>query len=475
MSEITGRYVNKRARTIFFLIAFLELLIVIAIFCWVVSFVFNRYDQAVFPIWMEIPIAFVLGLAVYKWKKNVALSTAVAVFAMYVTVVAGHWLPFKMPGATLGNFTLPAAGVWTAILLVYAFFASSIPVTTLLQPRDYINAWQLFIAMGLLIAGVAGAAAFGGLELVAPAYNASPAGAPPIWPFLMVVIACGAISGFHSLVASGTTPKQLRTEGDSLFVGYGSMLMEGALAVLVIAAVAGGIGMAYETKAGEMLTGQAAWRSHYASWAGAKGLGAKIDAVVIGSANMIATLGVPRSIAIIVIGVFIASFAGTTLDTATRLQRYVIGELGSELKAPALANRWTATIIAVVTAGALAFATGAGGAGALTLWPMFGAINQLLAALALLVVTLYLKRKHAWGWLLTLIPCLFMLVMTIWAVILNEKNFIATPPGPKFPVYQKWALVVVNALTLVLAVALVVEAFIVFFRPPKREALPEPS
>jgi carbon starvation protein len=118
MSEITGRYVNKRARTIFFLIAFLELLIVIAIFCWVVAFVFDRYDQAVFPIWMEIPIAFVLGLAVYKWKKNVALATAAAVFAMYLTVVAGHWLPLKMPDAALGAFTLPAAGVWTALLLI---------------------------------------------------------------------------------------------------------------------------------------------------------------------------------------------------------------------------------------------------------------------------------------------------------------------------------------------------------------------
>jgi len=352
LSEITGRYVSRRARTIFFGIVFLELLIVIAVFGVVIAAVFAKFPQSVFPVWCEVPIAVLLGLAVYRWKQNVALATAAAVAAMYVTVVIGHFLPLSMPalgfaasggegaGAYVASGTLTPPAVWIIILLAYAYIASSIPVTALLQPRDYINAWELFIAMGLLIAGVVGAALSGGLEIVAPRFQAHPVGAPPIWPFLFVTIACGAISGFHCLVASGTTPKQLRTERDSLFVGYGSMLMEAALATVVVVAVAAGIGMAYETDTGQVLSGTAAWQHHYASWKAAGGLDSKIAAVVVGAGNMIGTLGVPKALGIVIMGVFIASFAGTTLDTATRIQRYVISELAGGWKLKPLANRW---------------------------------------------------------------------------------------------------------------------------------------
>ncbi len=465
MSEITGRYVNKRARTLFFLIVFLELLIVIAVFCVVIAAVFAMYPHSVFPIWMEVPIAVLLGLAVYKWKKNVALSTAVAVFAMYVTVYLGHVMP-PLAIPTAGVAGVPEMGVWVVILLVYAFVASTVPVTLLLQPRDYMNAWQLFIAMALLVAGVVGAAASGALVMVAPAINSAEnlkaANAPPMLPFLFITIACGAVSGFHCLVASGTTPKQVRREGDALFVAYGSMLLEGALAVLVIIAVSAGIGMGFNG-----LTGTAAWKANYSNWGTlTKGLGAKIAAFVHGSANMLETLGMSHELGLVIIGVFIASFAGTTLDTATRLQRYVIGELGSELSFKPLSNRWLATTIAVVTAGALAFSTGASGAGAMKLWPMFGAVNQLLAALALLVITVYLRRRHPWGWLLTLVPCIIMLVITVWAVILNERDFYAK---------ANWVLVAINGVTLVLAVALVIEAFAVLFRPQKPEPASAPS
>jgi carbon starvation protein len=465
MSEIAARYISKPARTIFFLIAFLELLIVIAIFGVVISAIFSMYPQSVFPIWCEIPIAILLGLAVYKWKSNVALATAVAVLAMYVTVYLGHLDAFQF---NMGTFlaehevtALPATAVWVLILLAYAFVASTIPVTTLLQPRDYINAWQLFVAMGLLIAGVAGAAFSGNLQIVAPAYNASPQGAPPLWPFLFVTIACGAISGFHCLVASGTTPKQIRKESDALFVGYGSMLLESALAVLVIVAVAAGIGMAYDAKAPDgsvqVLSGSGAWLKHYASWQTAAGLGSKVEAVVVGSANMIETIGVPREIGIVIMRVFIASFAGTTLDTATRIQRYVIAELASSFHVPVLSNRWIATGIAVVTAGGLAFATGANGKGAMVLWPMFGAVNQLLAALALLVATIYLKRKGSWGCYLTLIPCLFMLVVTFWAVVANEISFIKTG--------KPLVLTLINGATLCVAVLLIEESVRVLMKP----------
>ena len=467
LSEVADRYVGSRARTIFFLVVFLELLIVIAIFGVVIAAIFARFPQSVFPVWCEIPIALGMGLAVYRWKGNVTAATAAAVLTMYVTVVAGHWLPLEMPENALG-LGLSSVATWIIILLAYAFVASTLPVTTLLQPRDYINAWQLFIAMGLLLVGVFASALFGGLQIVAPAVQWAPPGAPPLWPFLGVTIACGAISGFHCLVSGGTSSKQVRRETDAQFVGYGSMLMEAALATLVIVAVGAGIGMAYE-KGGEVFTGTEAWQQHYASWTAAQGLGSKLAAVVVGSANMLATIGIPKAIGLIIIGVFIASFAGTTLDTATRIQRYVVAELATDFKVKPLANRYVATAIAVIAAAALAFGTGASGKGALMLWPMFGAVNQLLAALALLLITIYLRRRGTWGYILTLVPCLFMLVLTVWAMVWKEWEFIETPISEAFPAYQKVALIGMNALTLLLALALAVECFITIARPKRCE------
>jgi len=467
LSEVADRYVGPRARTFFFLVVFLELLIVIAIFGVVIAAIFSRFPGSVLAVWLQIPIAVLLGRAVYKWNANVLLATVLAVVAMYGTVVVGHWVPLEMPDGALG-LGLSAVAVWVIILLVYAFVASTLPVTTLLQPRDYINAWQLFIAMGLLVVGVAASALVGGLEIVAPAANLAPKGAPPIWPFLGVTIACGAISGFHCLVSGGTSSKQVRRESDAQFVAYGSMLMEAALATLVLVAVGAGIGMAYE-KGGTVFTGTEAWNQHYASWTAAEGLGSKLAAVVVGSANMLATIGVPKAIGLIIIGVFIASFAGTTLDTATRIQRYVVAELATDFKLTPLANRYVATAIAVISAAVLAFGTGASGKGALMLWPMFGAVNQLLAALALLLVTLYLHRRGTWGYLLTLVPCLFMLVLTVWAMVWKEWEFFEKPITETFPAYQKVALIVVNAVTLLLALALVVECFLTIARPKRCE------
>ena len=449
MSEIAARYMNRRVRTIFFLVVFLGLLIVIAIFGLVIAVLFDQYPEAVLPIWLQIPIAVALGVIVYRRGGNVILFTAVAVVAMYLTMVAGHFLPVVMPD--LG--AVPATGVWSIILLIYAYVASTLPVTVLLQPRDYINAWQLFVAMGLLVLGVLCSGIGAGLHIVAPALNLSPEGAPPLWPFLFVTIACGAISGFHSLVASGTTAKQVETEDDAQFVGYGSMLMEGVLAVLVIVSVAAGIGMMVDAGDAGVLTGRPAWDHYYRAWTGTEGLATKIRPMVDGAANMIGTIGIPRSLGMVIIGVFIASFAGTTLDTATRIQRYVICELASDMRFTPLTNRWTATALAVVSAGALAFATGANGAGAMALWPMFGSVNQLLAALALLIVTLYLKRKGGTYYVLTGLPCLFMLAMTIWAMTFNELKFVGE---------QKWTLASVNAITLLLALWMVVEGVLVF-------------
>jgi len=380
----------------------------------------------------------------------VILSTAVAVTVMYLCIAIGSLLPVKLGTA----FGIPSTGIWVIILLIYAWIASTLPVTTLLQPRDYINAWQLFIAMGLLVAGAFMASLSGGLPLVAPLINKNlPPNTPPIWPFIFVVIACGAISGFHSLVASGTSSKQVSKETDSLFVGYGSMLLESFLAVLVIVCVGAGIGMALKLEDGTILSGQQAWQHQYSSWMGAKGLTDKIAPVVIGAANMMGKLGLPETVGITLMGVFIASFAGTTLDTSTRIQRYVISELATDLRIPFLGNRWTATSFAVLTAAGLAFATGADGTGAMKLWPLFGSANQLLAALALLVITLYLKRKGGSKFFVTAVPCLIMLVITSWAMVKNETGYIRQ---------ENWLLAVIGGGIFLLALWMTIEAVIAF-------------
>jgi len=451
ISEITVKYIGSRVRYIFFLVVFFELLIVIAIFGMVIAVIFSIFPASVLAVWMQIPIAMTLGVIIYRRGGNVTLYTILAVTAMYMTIALGHFLPFQMP-AIAG---IPPTGVWTIILLVYCYFASTLPVTMLLQPRDYINAWQLLIAMLLLMLGAFASGFVSNLEIVAPAVNLHVEGAPPLFPFLFITIACGAISGFHALVSSGTSAKQVAREPDALFVGYGSMLTEAALATLVIIAVAAGIGMAYKTGDGNILTGIAAWQAHYSSWGASSGMGANINAVVVGAANMMATIGIPAMLGIIIIGVFIASFAGTTLDTATRIQRYIVGELFSDVRMKFMTNKYIATAFAVIAAALLAFATGADGKGALTLWPMFGAVNQLLAALALIVITIYLKRRRGIAYLVAIIPCLFMLVMTIWGAILNETEYVAK---------GNWLLLIINAIVLLLACWMILESIIVFVR-----------
>jgi len=453
ISEITAKYINRRTRIFFFIIVFLALWIVIAIFGLVIAIIFSMFPSSVFPVWLQIPIAVFLGKMIYKKGKHVIGWSILAVVVMYITIIIGTYLPISLPVIA----GIPATGLWTVLLLIYAYIASVLPVTTLLQPRDFINAYQLLIAMTLLSIGVITATFIGGMEIVAPAVQLNPPEAPPVWPFLFITIACGAISGFHALVASGTSAKQVRRESDSLFVGYGSMLVEGALATLVIVAVAAGIGMGYTTN-GQTITGISAWSSHYSSWSAAAGLGSKISAFVIGAANMIATLGIPHQIAVVIMGVFVASFAGTTLDTATRIQRYVVSELGSDLKIQQLSNRHPATFFAILTAAILAFASGANGQGALALWPLFGAVNQTLAALALIIATLYLRRSAGWKWIITGVPAIFMSVMTLWASVMNQTQFGSD---------NNILLQIINAVIVLIVAWIIVEGIIKFYNGDK--------
>jgi carbon starvation protein len=209
------------------------------------------------------------------------------------------------------------------------------------------------------------------------------------------------------------------------------------------------------------MTGTAAWQHYYSSWMGAKGLGDNLAPVIVGAANVMGSLGIPQTLGFAIMGVFVASFAGTTLDTAVRIQRYVIGELAEDFKLPQLSGRWFATTLAVLSAAALAFIKTEGGTitfgadatGAKVLWPLFGTVNQLLAALALLVVTMYLKRRGGRGYLTAAIPCLLMLGLTGWAMVLNEIQYIQT---------HNYGLSIIGAGVLGLAGWMTVETVIVF-------------
>jgi len=416
ISEYTAMYVSSRTRLIIFFVIFIEIWIIVSIFGLVMAVLFKMFPGSVLPVWLEIPIAMYIGYIVYKKNANITVWSIIGVVTMYITVVIGAYVPISMPSV----FGISSIGMWSIILLIYAFFASILPVTALLQPRDFLNSHQLIIAMGLMMLGVLVASLGGNLELVAPAVQAAPKDAPSIWPFLFITIACGSISGWHSLVSSGTSARQVRKESDSVFVGYGSMLMEGALATLVIIAVAAGIGMGYTAKDGTVFTGVQAWTHHYSSWAAAKGLASKVGAFVIGAANMIETLGIPHAIAAVIMGVFVASFAGTTLDTATRVQRYILTETFPR----AFKNKYVSTSVVIILALALIFSTGADGKGALTLWPLFGATNQTLAGLALIIITVFLRTRGGMKWIISAIPAVFMVIVSFWALWINEVNFI---------------------------------------------------
>jgi carbon starvation protein len=439
IGELSREIINPRVRMLMLFIVLFTLWIVVAVFGMVMAVIFEMYPQSVIPVWVQIPIAVIVGWLAYRKKANITVLSVVAVTLMYISIIIGVHMPFSMPHF----FGVTPMMVWITLLFVYCFVASVLPVWTLLQPRDYVNSHQLVIGVVLLFIGVI----FSRPSVVAPTVHIAPAGAPPIMPFLFITIACGAISGFHSLVSSGTTSKQIKSEEDARFIGFGGMLTEGMLAVLVLIAVAAGIGLKAVSPSGEVLTGTAAWQLHYSSWGSTAGLTDMITAFVNGAGNMLSSLGIPIKYGCALMGVLVASFAGTTLDTATRIQRYVIQELASSYDLGPLKRRYPATVLAVGMAAALAFSEGSG-KGALLLWPLFGTCNQLLAGLALLVATVYLVRKKIAAWTCA-VPMVFMMITSTWAMTYNARVFLAGGQGHLF---------VIGVLMMVFSVWMVAEA-----------------
>ncbi len=483
VGDIAGRVLNRRVRWLFLCILFLAVMIVLAIFGLVIAGVFRMFPAAITPCLIQIPIAVVIGAWIHRRGMDLKLPSILALAVMYLTVIYGDVGLLGDINHTLKEWS---GFTWVIVLLGYSYVASVLPVWVLLQPRDYINALQLISVLVLLVCGVVAASLFGGappvvgleatrpeLAMAAPAFNPNPEGAPSMIPFLFITIACGAISGFHCLVSSGTSSKQLKREPDARFVGYGAMLTEGFLATLVILACGAGVGLGLAGSGGAILTGTEAWTHHYGVWA--SGLGPALGAFVGGSANFLQALGIPSGVAVALMGVFVASFAGTTLDTACRLQRYIVQELAHTVAPPAAGDRDVlavlrgkhgATIFAVITAALMAAVPPVGqewswanaGKGGLILWPIFGATNQLLGGLSFLVVTFYLWRRAVPIWFLVG-PMILLLILPAWAMTLQafvgETSWLAQ---------GNWLLVGVAVVTMVLEGWMIVEAIKLFPR-----------
>lgn len=500
VGDLAGLLVGPRVRLLFMLILVLALTLVLAVFGLVITAVFRQFPTAIFPCLVQIPLAVAVGLWLHKKGANLLPASLLGLSLMYLTVLFGDVGPLHAFNTTLAALPVWA---WTAILLAYCYVASVLPVWVLLQPRDFINSLQLLSILGLLVCGLAVAAVLGGggnggervpLELVAPAFQWNPAGAPMLLPFLFITIACGAISGFHCLVSSGTSSKQLRTEADAPMVGYGSMLTEGFLATLVILACAAGLGLGLRLPDGVILTGAAAWQHQYESWGQAGSLAATIGAFVAGGGNFLGALGVPVAVGVALMGVFVASFAATTMDSACRLQRYVIQELAatwggqkkhadSAVEAPPVmaffAGPQGATLLAVISAGLLAaippvgqpWSLATAGQGGMILWPLFGALNQVVAGIAFIVITFYVRATGKPVWFLVP-PMIFMLLMPIWAV--NLQLFFGLPGVPSWWASQNWPLIFIGLTSILLEIWLILEA--AFLWHARRDwRLPEPA
>lgn len=489
VGEIAGRMINKRAKYLFLIVLAAALMVVLAIFGLVVAVIFAEYPQTVLPVWISMPIAIALGIYARKKDAHLLIPSLVALFIVYASILVGvYFLPIDL-GMILANVLGPdlatspylsALVIWTVILLIYCFVASVLPVWLLLQPRDYVNSHQLIVALVLLFVGLLVASATGAADLTqaTPAVATEmPAGAPPIFPFLFITIACGACSGFHCLVSSGTSSKQVEKETDAQYIGYGAMLLEGGLAVIVILACCAGVGMgifegskgadgsyvytAMTDAEGVPLTGQAAWETRYAvtkNWSDFK-LPNLVAAFVEGGANFLTAIGIPLEIGISIIAVLVANFAATTLDTATRLQRYVMQELfASTPVTKPLSGKYAATAVAVLSALAIAiFADKIPGKGGTLLWPLFGAMNQLLAGLAMMVTTFYLWRRKKPIWFIA-IPMIAMLILPALAMyynIFSESGYWAK---------QQWLLLVLGVGVLILQAWMLFEAIVMWPR-----------
>ena len=421
--EITRQVVGPRARLLFQVFVWITLVFVIAVFAIAAAKSFIADPRIVIPAFGLIPLAMLFGWLTNRVGLPLWAGTLVALATLVLLFVLGVHYPLALP---LEAET--ARHVWIAILLAYGLVAAVLPVWLLLQPRDYIAYWIL--AAGMVLG-------FGGLFLshetiTAPFITGAVSQSQgPIWPMLFILVACGAVSGFHSLVSSGTTAKQLDKESHGRPIAFGGMITEAALALLALLAVTAGMAFTSGSE-GPSLQGFLA-----------EGGGGPITAFATGFG--VFTEPFMGSVGALFGMTMLNAFVLTTLDTSVRLGRFITSELAGE-RVPALKNRYVASTLVVMAAYLLA-ASGSEG----SLWPMFGAANQLVAALAMIVVTAWLAQ-HNKPTLYTLLPAIFLLATTCGALIWKGWSYL-TADEPDY------ALATAAMVLLVLAIVVGASGF----------------
>ena len=414
IADIAESTMGFRAKAIFAIFLVLAMLLVIAVFGVVAAKTLIAQPEMVFPTFAIIPVSMVLGWCLYKKSYNLQLVSLIAVLTIVLNIYIGFQIPVPLP--EMGVMGFSPLIFWFVILMIYAGVASILPVQTLLQPRDYLSTYILFGSMALAILGLI----WVGPELNTPPFRGAMSEVQgPVWPMLFVLVACGAVSGFHSLVAGGTTSKQLASEMQGKSIGYGGMLTEGVVAVVTVLLVGGGLYWTAPQGSGIDMN-QLGFRETLQSggWILAFGNGfgnivhQMLPFLSFTFASMIAVLA-------------LNTFVLTTLDTAVRITRFLIQEsLGKKM--PVFTNKYVVTVTVIIAA----YLIGATD-GWQKIWPIFGATNQLIAAVALFVVATWLmavkKPTHY-----VLYPAIFMVITTIGALAWQAYNFLTAPEPNSF-------------------------------------------
>jgi carbon starvation protein len=417
VGNITEQVISRRSRIVFSLFLWFTLVLVVAVFAAITAQTLISEPRIVIPTFGLVGIAVLFGFLVYKWMVKQWIATVLCLGLMAFTIYLGLVFPIVLSFGQALNF-------WIIMLLAYSFVASVAPVNILLQPRDYLSVFVLFFGLILGYIGLF----MSHPVMHAPAFVDFRSVEGPLWPVMFVLIACGAISGFHSLIASGTTSKQLPRKQDAKIIAFGGMVVEGVLSVLAIVAVCAGLwwhggvpGLVYPE-----LVKTDGWIATFG-----KGFGQLVDPIVGAGAGAL--------IAIFILNAFVM----TTLDSATRIARYVTEEtFGEAFHIKILRNRYAATLAVILVSLILAMGYWK------VIWPVFGASNQLIAAFVLLLVSVYLfqKRKPT---LYTLVPGIFMTVTTIAALVYEAAAFIKE---------RQYLLLFITAVLLALSVDMIVEA-----------------
>lgn len=430
ITTVTESVMGKLSKVLFSIFAFLALILIVAVFAAIAGKTLTTTPQVVIPTFGLIIVAVIVGILMYRVQLHVLLCSIIGAILLGGLIVAGYYFPIELSVKNPANW-------WTVILLIYGMIASVTPVTMLLQPRDHLAGIVLYIGMlfgflGLIVTQP---------EMKAPSVIAFSTTKGWMWPMLMVTIACGAISGFHSLVASGTTSKQLARMRDARVIGYGAMIMESALAVLAIIAVAAGL---YWKSAPDGLEGpvyQDVFQK--GGWIKAFGVGyGQLTKVFLGGFGTLVGI------------TMLKTFIMTTLDSATRITRYMCNELlGETFGIPFMKNKYVAVIFVGVLSGALALGNWQ------AIWPVFGAANQLIASLVLIVASVYLLSRNR-RFLFTAIPAVIMLITTIAALVYNTYTFL-TADKPDI------MLATIAVLLIILAIFLAYTALVTVIRAKK--------